>query len=348
MLTNADATIKLVIALDAMGGDKAPQIVIQGASLALEAAHQKNIAPWFKIFGDQAMVQGCLQAYPKLKANSELIATEEVVLATDSPLLALRKRRQSSLYLAIGAVASKEADCLVSAGNTGALVAISKSLLGTLPNIYRPAIVTTVPTEKKDIVVLDLGANVECNSETLYQFALMGVAFAKSIFHKKNPSVAILNIGSEEIKGTDTVKGAYNLLKNSEGKLNFSGYVEPDKMLKGEVDVVVTDGFCGNMLLKTAEGAFFLIKNTIKNSFTQSFIARLLAPIYNWHLKKHLKRLNPKLRSGALLIGLNGIIVKSHGSSDALAFSKAIEFAINVVVNKLNLQINNEMDALED
>lgn len=315
-----------------MGADHGAKIVIKGASLTL----QNNVS--YLLCGKKDEIEELLLQYNDLKKCSTVVDTPVIISSNDKPSVALRKRK-SSMHCAIEAVKNQQADCAVSAGNTGALMAISRFILGMLANINRPAIITSLPVLKKEIVFLDLGANVDCDGETLYQFALMGEAFARACFYKSEPKVALLNIGSEEVKGTDVVKEAYNLLKNSSYSLNFHGYIEPDKVFDSDIDVVVADGFCGNIMLKTAEGTFELIKNSIIDYHKGSLGYYMKQLLLKYLLKKPLMRFDPKNKNGALLIGLNGVVVKSHGSADSNAFANAIKVAINLVRNKINNQI---------
>jgi glycerol-3-phosphate acyltransferase PlsX len=339
---------QITVALDAMGGDNSPDSVISGASLYLTKYKTHDVK--FKIFGDQNIIEKLI----KLKSNeilnqsSELIHTDEIVLPNEKASNAIRRKKNSSMYKAIQDVREGYSNCVVSAGNTGAYMAISKLLLGMLQNIHRPAIVTTLPSKKKEVVVLDLGANLDCNSDILCQFAYMGVAFCRSVFKRENPSVALLNIGSEENKGTDTIKETYHLLKDGENDMNFIGYVEPNEMLEGIADVVVTDGFSGNIMLKTAESMYYLIKENVDSAIKSSIIGMICGFFLKKSIKKSMNRFNPKLRNGAMLIGLNGISVKAHGSSDAIAFANAIDVAVNLTYNNVNSQITSYIDNIID
>lgn len=248
---------------------------------------------------------------------------------------------------AIVAVKEGKAFGVVSSGNTGALMAISRFILGTLPNIYRPAIASICPTKTKSLALLDLGANVDCNADSLFQFALMGSIFAKIALKIDNPEVALLNIGTEEVKGNDSVRGAFELLKNAPG-INFKGYIEASEFLEGNIDVIVADGFVGNVMLKTAEATASTFINLIKQEVFNSWIAKMLVGILlKSKLNKALTRFNPKIRSGAMFLGLNGIIIKSHGNSDAISFAHAIKFAVNAISENLNQKIINGVSHIE-
>ncbi|BDG75945.1 MULTISPECIES: phosphate acyltransferase PlsX [Wolbachia] len=337
----------IVIALDAMGGDFAPLSVIQGASFFLDNLVDPGVEVFFHIYGDQKEISPLLSKYKKVSDNSEFTHCSDNVLPNDKPSFALRHRKDSSMKAAVEAVKKGKAFGMVSSGNTGALMAISRFILGTLPNIYRPAIASVCPTKTKSFALLDLGANVDCNTDSLFQFALMGSIFAKIALKVENPEVALLNIGTEEVKGTDSVRGAFELLKNAPS-INFKGYIEASEFLDGNIDVIVADGFVGNVMLKTAEataGTFIsLIKQEVFNSWmTKMLVGILLKP----KLNKALERFNPKIRSGAMFLGLNGIIIKSHGNSDAISFAHAIKFAVNAISENLNQKIINGVSHIE-
>lgn len=333
---------QIIVALDAMGGDNSPKSVISGAALYLSECKTHNVR--FRIFGNERDIAELMKSNTILQASSEVVHTEEVVLPNEKVAHAIRRKRNSSMYKAIHDVKDGNSNCVVSAGNTGAYMAISKLLLGMLQNIYRPAIVTTLPSKKKEVVVLDLGANLDCNSDILSQFAYMGVAFCRSAFKRDDPSVALLNIGSEENKGTDTIKETYHILKDGENDINFIGYVEPHEMLEGAADVVVTDGFSGNIMLKTAESIYYLIKENVDTAIRSSMMGKICGFFLKDAMRKSMARFNPKLRNGAMLIGLNGISVKAHGSSDKIAFANAIDVAVNLTYNQVNSQITSYID----
>ncbi|QOD38834.1 phosphate acyltransferase PlsX [Candidatus Wolbachia massiliensis] len=337
----------IVIALDAMGGDFAPLSVIQGASFFLDNLVDPGIKVFFHIYGDQKEVSPLLAKYKKVGSNSEFIHCSDNVLANDKPSFALRHRKDSSMKAAIEAVKKGKASGVVSSGNTGALMAISRFILGTLPNIYRPAIVSALPSKTKSFVLLDLGANVDCNADSLFQFALMGNIFAKIALKVDNPEVALLNIGTEEIKGTDSVRGAFELLRNVQG-INFKGYIEASEFLEGNIDVIVADGFVGNVMLKTAEATASTFISLMKQEVLNSWMAKILVGVLlKSKLKRVLARFNPKVRNGAMFLGLNGIVVKSHGNSDAISFAHAIKFAVNAISENLNQMIISEVSNIE-
>lgn len=340
---------EFIIALDCMGGDKAPQIVIEGADIV--ASKYANIN--FLLFGDSKKVLPIINHCRHLKGRFDFIHTDEFVSSSEKPSVALRKLTKSSMRLAIDAVKEKKAMAVVSAGNTGALMAIAKLVLRTLPTISRPAIVTSVPNKKnKGTVLLDMGANIECDANLLFEFAIMGKAFANYALNIANPKIGVLNVGSEELKGNNHVQNVANMLKNSTMASNFCGYVEGDDIVKGEVDVVVTDGFTGNVALKTIEGTAKFISSVIKDGFTSSWLAKIGYILSSVSLNNAIKKIDPRMHNGAMLIGLNGIAVKSHGSTDAVGFANAIMVANNLIVNKINEKIiadlNQNKDCLND
>ncbi|MDA7705440.1 phosphate acyltransferase PlsX [Rickettsiales bacterium] len=331
-----------IISLDAMGGDHAPDSVINGADII--ASSRSDIE--FLIYGDEVKITPILDKCKSLKKKSKLIHTDSYISADEKPSVALRKGGKSSMRLAINSVKSEESDAIVSAGNTGALMAISKVILRALPDIDRPAIVTSIPNIKgKNTIMLDMGANVDCSSEILYQFAVMGYVFAKAAYKVKNPKIGILNVGSEDLKGSDMVRSAATLLKESDISEHFHGYVEGDDITRGIVDVVVTDGFTGNISLKSIEGAAKLISNTLKKGFKSSILAQIGYLLASRSLKKVLKDIDPNTYNGAMLIGLNGIVVKSHGSADARSFANAINVAISLIEDKINERIVQEIES---
>jgi glycerol-3-phosphate acyltransferase PlsX len=331
----------IVVAIDAMGGDFAPLSEVQGADFFLNNLLDSNSKVFFHIYGDQHKVLPLFSIYKKVSSNSEFTHCSDNILINDKPSFTLRHRKDSSMKVAIEAVKQGKASGVVSSGNTGALMAISRFILGTLPNIYRPAIVSVCPTKSKSFALLDLGANVDCNADSLFQFALMGSVFARIVLKVDNPEVALLNIGTEEVKGNDAVRGAFQLLKNASSFINFKGYIEASEFLEGNIDVIVADGFVGNVMLKTAEATASTFLDLIRGELSNSFIAKLLGMLLKSKLNKAFARFNPKIRSGAIFLGLNGIVIKSHGNSDAVSFAHAIKFAVNSISENLNQKIIN-------
>jgi phosphate acyltransferase len=331
---------QVVIALDAMGGDHAPESIIKGADIIASNNHY-NVH--FKIYGNKDVVIKILNKMPLLKQKSELIHAEQVVGPNEIPSNAIRNCRQSSMQLAINAVKEKEADAMVSAGNTGALMAMSTITLRTLPQIHRPAIVALLPTLKGRVAILDLGANVECDANNLYQFAIMGDVFAKILLGIKNPKVALLNIGSEDIKGKDSIKLAHAILSEKNTLINYSGYIEGNEIAEGLADVVVADGFSGNVMLKSIEGYAKVYVDLTKKAFSHNFLSKLSYFVSRPTLKKLATSLDKRQYNGALLVGLNGIVVKSHGSMDEIGVANAINTAYELVHFKANEKIAEEL-----
>lgn len=328
-----------VIALDAMGGDRAPEIVVAGASLA-RVRHPESR---FIFFGDEARVKPLLEQDPDLRKASELRHTSDVITADMKPSLALRQGRNSSMRLAIDAVAKGQADCIVSAGNTGALMATAKFVLKTLPGIDRPAIASVMPTKIGETVMLDLGANIECDAENLVQFALMGAIFCRTVLGISNPSIGLLNIGTEEMKGHDEIRAAATILRERQLPGQFHGFVEGNHLASGKVDVVVCDGFSGNIALKVMEGTAQMITHYMRQTFKSSPIAQLGYLLAYGAMKKLKLRADPRRYNGAMFLGLQGVCVKSHGGTDAVGFANAIGVAYNLVDRQFNQRISEEL-----
>jgi len=339
-MVNRTRTEQIIIALDAMGGDNAPDAVIKGANLAVQ---ESNHNLHFKIYGDQEKILPLLNQFPELLSHSELIHTDQIVANNEKPSSAIRNCKTSSMQLAINSVKAKESHAIVSAGNTGALMAMSTITLRTLPQIHRPAIIAFLPTLKGRVAILDLGANVESDANNLYQFAIMGDAFAKVLMQIKKPRIGLLNIGSEESKGKDSIKLANTLLSETTLPLNFHGYVEGNEIASGVVDVVVTDGFTGNVLLKSIEGYAKVYLHFTKKAFSSTLLSKLHYLFSKPTLKKLSQSLDNRLYNGAMLIGLNGIVVKSHGSMDEVGICNAIKAAHNLVKFRINEKIAEEL-----
>lgn len=332
-------TDRTVIALDAMGGDDAPDFVVAGAALALERYPKIS----YLFYGDEAQIKPLLDRHPALRAVSTLHHTTQVIGGDDKPSQALRQGRASSMRLAINAVSSGQASCVVSAGNTGALMAMAKFVLKTLPSIDRPAIATLLPTVIGESVMLDLGANVECDAENLVQFAMMGAIFCRTVLGISNPSVGLLNIGAEEMKGHDEVRTAASILRERAIPGSFYGFVEGNDITAGTVDVVVTDGFSGNIALKTAEGTAKLIGHFLKQSFSSSLTAKIGYLFARGALQRLRIRMDPRRYNGAMFLGLQGVCVKSHGSTDQEGFANAIGVAFDLVDKRFNDRIRDEL-----
>ncbi len=331
---------EITIAIDAMGGDHGPHVTVKAALAVLREEQDVNIV----LVGLEDALRAELKA-SKSEAGTRLrIHHASEVVKMDDPLpVALRTKKDSSMRVTADLVKRGEADAGVSAGNTGALMAVSRFVLKTLPGIDRPAIASTLPSRSGRTYMLDLGANVDCTAEHLLQFGIMGAALVAAIEHKERPSVGLLNIGEEDIKGNETVKRAGELLKGS--GLNFFGNVEGDDIYKGTVDVVVCDGFVGNIALKTSEGLAKLIGDQLRWEFKKNPITRLVGLIALPVLRAFKKKLDPRRYNGASLLGLNGVIIKSHGSADVFAFTQAVHKAIEEVRGGLLRRITDQVDA---
>lgn len=309
-----------------MGGDRAPGLVVDGAALARERFPDIR----FLMFGDEAQVAPLLASYPALAAMTTLRHTEGVVRNEDKPSIALRGAKQSSMRLAIDAVGNGEANAVVSAGNTGALMAMSKMVLKTLSGIDRPAIASFFPTMRGESCMLDLGANIQCDANNLVQFAVMGEVFARIVLGIPKPTVGLLNVGVEDLKGHDEVREAAAILRNAILPMEFKGFVEGDDITKGTVDVIVTDGFTGNIALKTAEGTAKLTVAFLRQAVGNSLVAKLGFLMARRAVNNMRARIDPRRYNGAILLGLNGISIKSHGGTDAFGFANAIGVGIDM------------------
>ena len=319
------------IAVDAMGGEGAPKKTIDGIILN----HQSNKKIFYKIFGDKNQISKLINDKVH-KSNFEIIHTEDVIKSTDTPLEGAKRGKQTSMWLAIKSVRDKEADIVISAGNTGALLVVSKLNLKMIENIDKPALSALWPNKKGMSVVLDLGANIECSSKNLLDFTLMGAALYTSLYPNEKPNVALLNIGSEELKGNETIKETFKILneKNS-NNYNFSGYIEGNHLMDGDVNVIVSDGFSGNIALKTAEGTANFITSELKKALSGNFIGKISSLINISNLKKFKQRLDPRLYNGAIFIGLDSPVVKSHGGIDYVGFSNSLDVCYRIVKGNL-------------
>ena len=329
---------RLTLAVDVMGGDTAPAMVVEGVDIS----SRKLSGVQYLLFGNEAEIQPLLDDYPSVRAVSSVRHADGIVLNDDKPAVALRGRRNSSMRLAINAVMEGEAAGVISAGNTGALMAMAKFVLKTLPGIDRPAIATYFPTQRSESVMLDLGANVECNANNLVQFAVMGEVFARNVLGLDNPSVGILNVGAEDLKGNSAVKEAFAILQDTHLPIKFYGFVEGDDIGAGTVDVFVTDGFTGNVALKTAEGTAKLFSHALKQALRSSFLATLGAVLAKPALNKLKMHLDPRRYNGAMFLGLNGVCIKSHGGTDAYGFAHALEVAHHLTTKSINDSIKED------
>ncbi len=333
------------IAIDAMGGDEGVRVMVAGAALA----RHRHEGFQFLFVGDEASIEAALNDHPNLKADSEILHAEHVVSADDKPSQALRSSKKTSMGMAVNAVKAGEVSAAVSAGNTGALMAISKLALRTMPGIDRPALAALLPTMKdSDVVMLDLGANAECSSRNLIQFAVMGAAYSRIMHGFERPKVKLLNIGTEEAKGTGTIQDAAQALRDADGlSMDFQGFTEADKISTGEVDVIVTDGFSGNIALKALEGTARFVTDLLKRSFLSSLrskIGFLISRPATEMLKEHL---DPNNHNGAVFLGLNGVVVKSHGSADEKGVANAVEVAARLVEDSILERISEDIGKID-
>lgn len=334
----------LLIALDGMGGDNAPHAVVSGAAIAKTRIPDVK----FLLYGDEEKLKPLVDAHANLKDSLEIYHTEDKIKNTDKPSQILRAGKKSSMNLAIKAVAEQKAAAVISSGNTGGLMALSMFGLKKLPNVTRPAIASFFPTTTGETCLLDLGGNVEATARNLLEFMVMGEAFMATAMGIKKPRVALLNIGTEDEKGRTSIKQAATLVKQSHLDINFTGYVEADAISLGMADVIVTDGFTGNIVIKTAAGVAKLIKHYLQSSISASPMARLSYPFYVRALKNTIKHADPRNYNGAVFLGLEGIAIKSHGSSDKVGFASAIELACDLIKYDTLKRMRGNLAALQE
>jgi len=319
------------IAVDAMGGDGSPKKIIDG----IIYNHKSNKENFFKIFGNENEIREIL-ANQIEKKFYDIVHTDNKVKNTDSPLEAAKRGKDTSMWLSIESVKKRESDIVISAGNTGALLVIAKLNLKMIEDIDKPALSALWPNKKGMSVVLDLGANIECNSKNLVDFSIMGAALYKSLYPTESPNVALLNIGSEELKGNETIKETFQKLNEKvNDNFNFAGYIEGNQLMNGEVNVIVSDGFTGNVALKTAEGTANFITGELKKVLGGSILGKISSLLNISNLKKFKKRLDPRLYNGAIFIGLDTPVVKSHGGTDFIGFSNSIDVCNRIVKGNL-------------
>jgi glycerol-3-phosphate acyltransferase PlsX len=333
-----------VISIDAMGGDHGPTVAVAGAAFGLGQWRERGVR--FLLHGDEAQIQAQLDREPGLKPISEIRHTNLMIASHEKAAQAMRRGRGSSLWNAIDAIHQGQARAAVSAGNSGALMAISMLILRMAGGLERPAIVASWPSLRGFSTVLDVGANVECDADRLIEFAIMGEAFHRAIYGAARPTVGLLNVGSEDQKGHDEVREAHRLLREGGYDLDYRGFVEGDDISKGTVDVVVTDGFTGNIALKTAEGTARFIGAEIRAAFKASPFDLLGAMIAGRALNRIRARLDPSAVNGGPLLGLNGIVVKSHGGTDAKGFANAIRVAVDLAQSQYATDIQHHLDKL--
>jgi phosphate acyltransferase len=334
-----------IIALDAMGGDHGPEVVIPGAALSLIRHPALN----FLLFGDAARIKPVLGAHPTLAAKCKVIHTEIAIGMNDKPSQAVRRGKGSSMWLALEAVQKRGAEVAVSAGNTGALMAMAKLLLRPIADIERPALAALWPTVNSECVVLDVGANIGASARQLCDFALMGAAMARALFHVEMPRVGLLNVGVEEIKGADEVKQAHAWLKEKAGSsIDYRGFVEADQIGQGIVDVVVIEGFAGNIAIKTAEGTARQIGQYLRAALSRSFMSRIGALLAQGGLRILKRKMDPRRVNGAPFLGLNGIAIKSHGGTDAIGFASAVELGYDMAESGLVARFAADLSAFHN
>jgi len=334
------------IAIDAMGGDSGPEVMIAGAAKAWRRRDDLS----FILFGDGATIAAELDRHRGLSAVTRIVHCDDVITGDDKPSQAIRRAKTTSMGLTIAAVKEGEAQAAVSGGNTGALMAMAKLALRTMPGIDRPALAALLPTlGDNDLVMLDLGANTECDTNNLVQFAVMGAAYARVVLELERPRVQLLNIGTEEMKGTDALKEAAAILRGSEHlHMRFDGFIEGDKLSRGDVDVIVTDGFSGNIALKSLEGTARFVTDLLKRAFTSSIrskIGFLISRPATELLRHHL---DPNTHNGAVFLGLNGLVVKSHGGATDTGVANAIRVAARMVREDLTRKITEDLANVSD
>ena len=331
----------IIIAIDAMGGDNSPEKVIEGLSFHLKTS--KNVK--YKIFGNEKLIIPLIKKYKITNNDFDIIHTDKVVEGEDTPLTAAKRGKDTSLWLAVESLKHGKADAIVSAGNTGALFLISKLNLKMIEKIDKPALSALWPSKKGMNVVLDLGANIECSSKNLIDFSIMGSALLKALFNDINANVALLNIGSEELKGNTMIKDTYQLLSENKYSLfDFKGYIEGNHIMDGDVNVIVADGFTGNIALKTAEGTSNFIISELKNALSSTLIGKLSSLLNFNNLKKFKNKLDSRLYNGAILLGLDKPVIKSHGSTDSIGFANSLKVCEKTIrgnlINKMQDNIN--------
>ncbi|PMG75603.1 phosphate acyltransferase [Shewanella sp. 10N.286.51.B7] len=333
----------LTLALDVMGGDNGPFVTVPAALQALKFNSQLSII----LVGNQTEIDPFLVDIDSaIRARIQIIHTTEVITMCDRPIQAIRSRKQSSMRLALELVKDGKAQACVSAGNTGALMALAKILLKTLPGVDRPALVSCLPAVTgKPVYLLDLGANVSCDSETLFQFAVMGSVLCEAVHKRARPKVALLNVGIEDVKGNDQVQQAAQYLLDTE-QVNYTGFIEGDEIFTGTVDVIVCDGFVGNITLKTSEGIAKLLVHQLKRGLTQGLFVRMLSKLLAPRIQSVLSKMNPDHYNGASLIGLRGIVVKSHGNADEAAYLQAINLAATEAKRRLPEMIKDRLETI--
>ena len=322
----------IVIAVDAMGGDNSPKKIIDG----IDHYYKKKTNIFYKLFGDKNLIKHALSNKKIDNDKYEIIHTGDYIKNEDSPLAAAKRGKKTSMWMAIESVKNKTSDIILSAGNTGALFVIAKLNLNMIDNIDKPALSGLWPNKVGMNIVLDLGANIECNEKNLIDFAIMGSALYKSLFTNEISKVALLNIGSEELKGNNIIKNTYKeLSKLNTSLFEFKGYVEGNQIMNGDVNVIISDGFTGNIALKTAEGTANFITSELKKALTGNFIGKISSLLNKSNINNFKKKLDPRLYNGAILLGLNSPVVKSHGGTDYIGFANAIHVCEKIINGRL-------------
>ena len=339
---------KITIAIDAMGGENSPDKTVEGIGIFLKK--NKNINDFqLNIFGDQKKIEEKLKNLNISSPFIKIIHAESTVSDEETPLKAIKNSKNTSMWNCIQSQLKKESDISLSAGNTGVLLVISRMILKMMNEVSKPALAGLWPNKKGINVVLDLGANIECNEDNLADFAELGSALYRSLHPKEQPLVSLLNVGSEEIKGTEVLKKTYKKLSSlsNENNFIFKGYIEGNKITEGDSNVIVTDGFTGNIALKTAEGTAKFITDNLKKTLSENILSKLSLIFSYFSLKKFKKKLDPRKYNGAIFLGLNGPVVKSHGGTDAIGFYHSINLCYNIVKGNLMQQIKNNLDHLK-
>ena len=340
-------TKKITIAIDAMGGEGSPDKIINAVSLFLKKYNSKNDY-LLNLFGDQNQIIEKLKKYNLTSDKIKITHTNSTISDEVTPLTAIKNSKNTSMWHCISSQNNGESDISLSAGNTGVLLVLSRMILKMMEKLSKPALAGLWPNQKGMNVVLDLGANIECNDQNLVDFAELGSALYKSLYVNEEPKVALLNVGSEEIKGTEILKNTFKRLKNlsSEKNFIFKGYIEGKNIMSGDSNVIVTDGFTGNIALKTAEGTAKFITDNLKKSLTENILSKISLVFSYLSLKKFKEKLDPRKYNGAIFLGLNGPVVKSHGGTDALGFYYSIDLCYKIVKGNLMKQIKNNLSHL--
>ena len=340
---------KITIAIDAMGGENSPDKILKATNLFLKKNPSKDDFI-LNLFGNEKIIKEKIENLKIPLKNIIITHTESVISDEDTPLTAIKNSKNTSMWNCIQSQITGDSDISLSAGNTGVLLVISRMILKMMDKVNKPALAGLWPNENGMNVVLDLGANIECNEDNLIDFAELGSALYKSIFPDDKPVVSLLNIGSEEIKGTEILKNAFKKLNrlSSDNNFKFNGYIEGNKIMSGESNVIVTDGFTGNIALKTAEGTAKFITDNLKRSLTENFLSKLSLIFSYFSLQKFKKKLDPRKYNGAIFLGLNGPVVKSHGGTDYIGFYHSIDLCYKIIKGNLMLQIKKNLSHLKD